>query len=130
MAYVDYEYYTETYKAGLDPAFDSASFNFLEKKAENYLNLKTLGAYKEVTDEDSIAQIKECLCALVDAYYDEESSKEQGMVKQSESVGGHSVSYAVSLSSFTSNSKDEIIRSYLWNLGLIRTRKVYGINEG
>lgn len=130
-AYVEYSYYTNTYLAGLTPTIsDSASFNFFEKKAENLVNRKTLGDYLNVTDANAISKIKDCICALTDNFYQEQSAKgSSGMIKQSENVGGHSVSYVVS-ASYYANTRDDILREYLWDLGLIRSRKVFGINEG
>lgn len=130
--YVDYKYYTQTFKEGIEPTISLTSFNFLVKKAENYLNLRTLGSYKDVTDETSINQIKDCLCALVESYNDDEQSVVGGMVKASESVGGHSISYATGqTTSYSSrNRKDDIIKLYLWHLGLIKSRKVFGLHEG
>ena len=130
-AFVEYSYYTDTYLAGLTPTIsDSASFNFFEKKAENLVNRKTWGDYLNVTDQDAIKKIKDCICALADSFYQEQTAKgASGMIKQSENVGGHSVSYAVS-ASFYVNNRDDILREYLWDLGLVRSRKVYGINEG
>ena len=130
-AYVDYTYYTDTYLGGLTPQIDSASsFSFLERKAENYLNYRTHGDYLNVEDEEGQEKIKNCLCALVDSFNEEETTTVNGAIKQSESVGGHSVSYAVTGATQYSVRRDVILQEWLWDLGILRSRKVYGLHEG
>ena len=133
MEYVDYNNYVNNYNRGLTPKIDSASsFKFLEKKAERYLNLKTYGTYLNIDNEENISKIKDCLCALVDSYNDEENVKQDGLFKQSESVGGHSVTYASSSSIKSQYESDriDISKMYLWQLGIVQSRKVFSIHEG
>ena len=130
--YVDYNYYTTDYLQGLTPRIQSTSFLFLEKKAESYLNQKTRGAYMNVTDEN-VAKVKDCICALADNFNNEMIlTSDNGVAKQSESVGGHSVSYAIGTSSSVhfENERRAILNLYLWDLGIVLSRKVFGIHEG
>lgn len=129
-AYVDYNYYKNNYLQGLTPTIDATSFLFLEKKAENYLDFNTDSKYLLVTEEADVAKVKDCLCALVETFNQEQLGKDgNGAFKRSESVGGHSVSYDEKTTRQYESDRYSIMRSYLWKLCIIRSRKVYGLNE-
>lgn len=128
--YVDYEYYSKEYMQGANPNVDATSFLFLLRKAENYLDFNTNGQYLLVSDEEEIVKVKDCLCALVDSFNEESKGADSnGAFKQSESVGGHSVSYAYKTTHSYDNDRFSIMKSYLWKLGILGSRKVYGLNE-
>lgn len=131
MAYVDYQYYKNNYLESTTPTIDASTFLILEKEAELELNFKTRGQYLNVTDTTAIKKVKNCLCALVESLNKEQNAtSESGAYKQSESVGGHSVSYAGVSPTLYASDRDKIIRLYLWDLGIAMSRKVIGLNEG
>ena len=129
-AYVDYNYYQNNYLQGLTPTIDATSFLFLETKAENYLDFNTDSKYLLVTEETDVKKVKDCLCALVETFNQEQLGKDgNGAFKRSESVGGHSVSYDEKTTRQYESDRFSIMRMYLWKLCIIRSRKVYGLNE-
>lgn len=129
-AYVDYNYYSNNYLQGVTPTIDATSFLFLEKKAETYLDFQTESRYLLITETSEVTSIKDCLCALVDSFYQEQQGKDtNGAFKQSESVGGHSVSYAYKTTHSYESDRFEVLKMYLWKLGILRSRKVYVLNE-
>ena len=129
-AYVDYNYYQNNYLQGLTPTIDATSFLFLETKAENYLDFNTDSKYLLVTEEADVKKVKDCLCALVETFNQEQLGKDSnGAFKRSESVGGHSVSYDEKTTRQYESDRFSIMRMYLWKLCIIRSRKVYGLNE-
>lgn len=129
-AYVDYNYYQREYLLGLTPTIDATSFLFLEKKAENYIDFHTESKYLLVTEEGDVSKVKDCICALVDSFNKEQLAKDSnGAYKQSESVGGHSVSYGGITTQLYASERYGILKEYLWKLGILKSGKVYVLNE-
>lgn len=122
---VDYSYYTNDYLVGKDPSIDEASFPFMAKKAELIIAQYTNGQYLNTTENQMIF-IKDCACALAESLNQEATNSEGGGLIQSESVGGHSVSYTVKSGTQYASDREEIMRLYLWPIGFKRNRKVYG----
>lgn len=123
---VDYNFYLNDYLMGVEPTIDEASFPFLAKKAELIIADYTNNLYLNATGTD-LVRVKECLCALAESLNQEETTSggTNGVV-QSESVGGHSVSYTVKSGTQYASDRENIMRLYLWSIGFKRNRKVYG----
>ena len=110
---------------------EQTAFLFLEKKAELYLDFQTESKYLQVSETSDVNAVKDCLCALVDSFNQEQQGKDiNGAFKQSESVGGHSVSYVGKTTQSYESDRFNILKMYLWKLGILRSRKVFGLNEG
>ena len=92
MVYVDYSYYTDTY---LGNAIAAADFPRLAKRAServDYLTRQRAAAYFEEHPDP----IRDATCAVAEILHEGEAASAlagNALVK-SESVGGHSVSYA------------------------------------
>ena len=100
MGYIDYAYYTETYKGSTIP---ESAFSKFATKAENKVNLMTFDRID--TSKDYMDKVKMCCCEIAESLYtaDKEDSKSAGNVL-SERVGDYSVS-------FVDNSNLEKLRS-------------------
>ena len=94
MIFANYTYYRDTFGGSLD----KQTFKNLAAKASAYIDRITFGRASEHADDD---RVKRCCCELVDML----SSVSDG-VKQSESVGSWSVTYA--------NSENTSELSYAW----------------
>lgn len=79
--YVDFTFYSDTYKGKVS----QDDFTKLEPQAEAYLNLYTFNRIIEPDDS-----VKLCICELIDSV-----QSAAGGVVASETVGKHSISYAV-----------------------------------
>lgn len=82
MIFANYTYYRDTFGGELD----KQTFKNLAAKSSAYIDKITFGRASEHADDD---RVKRCCCELVDML----SSVSDG-VKQSESVGSWSVTYA------------------------------------
>lgn len=83
-AFVNYPYYRDVYGGTLD----KQTFRNISLKASAYIDKLTFGRASANADDE---RVKRCCCELSDTL-----SEISGGVKQSESVGSWSVSYAVS----------------------------------
>ena len=94
MVYVDYSYYTDTF---LGNAIAAADFPRLAKRAServDYLTRQRAAVYFAEVGQDPI---RDATCAVAEILRESENASAlagNALVK-SESVGGHSVSYAV-----------------------------------
>lgn len=119
MAYADYQFYSGVYGG---TAVALSDFTPLAIKASALLDLITSDRVAAIitdgTDTDTIAKIKMALCAMIDEQYSIESS---GGIIASESVGSHSVSYAVSQSQKASvtTKLTDAAKPFLANTGLL-----------
>ncbi len=110
MAYVDYEYYKDTFKGSMV----SDDFIKQERKAELLLNKETFG---NITTSTIITDgIKMCICELADyLHMSEMESRNQNVT--SEKVGEYSVSYVsqAERDSLFSKKVRETVKLYLNN---------------
>jgi hypothetical protein len=125
MAYVDYTYYTETFGSTTIPESD---FNKYERKARVSLDSFTFDRIKndETLMDDNV---KDCMCEMMEKAFsiDQEEAATDGKTISSESVDGHSVSFAISdlqkneidQSNITKVKLYNIAKDYLWNTGLL-----------
>ena len=83
--YADYEYYKSVFGGGI---VSEGDFPQLAAKASAYIDSITFGRAAEHADDE---RLKRCCCELCDSLSQTSSS---GLMKQSESVGSWSVTYA------------------------------------
>lgn len=83
--YADYSYYTESYGGS---AVSEEDFPRLAARASAYIDKLTFGRAAEHAADERLAQ---CCCDICNVL---QQSSESGAVKQSESVGSWSVTYA------------------------------------
>ena len=114
MAYVDYNYYTTTYK-GTAIALET-DFDYYAEQGLLYIDQQIMGDIPENNDS-----IKKCICRLADLLYINKVNKNLEEVKSSEKIGEYSVSYAVKTLSVAeiSNEVNNIIHLYLGKSGLL-----------
>lgn len=116
--YVTYEYYTDTFGG---TAISSESFNKYERKARVSLDNFTFDRIKN--DETLIDDnVKDCMCEMMEKAYsiDQEEAATDGKIISSESVDGHSVSFAIS-----DSQKNEIDQSRITKVKLYNIAKDY-----
>ena len=91
--YASYSYYTDHF---LGTLVASADFDALEKRAAKHVDRLTFNRVADIVeaddDEDTVDAIKDAVCAVVDELQTQADSGYDKAI-QSESVGGHSVSY-------------------------------------
>ena len=85
MPYADFEYYTKTFGGTMA----EGDFKRLSRQASAYLDFVCFDRIKSVTDEETMAKVKEACCALADTYL----LNEQGGGIASETNDGVSVTY-------------------------------------
>lgn len=83
MIYADYEFYRS-----IGGTLSEEEFSRLAPKASAYIDRITFGRASEHADDE---RVKRCCCELCDTFFATSSS---GQIKQSESVGSWSVTYA------------------------------------
>ena len=88
MIYADYAYYTDKYGG---KAVSEGDFPRLAAKASAYIDRLTLGRAAENARDE---RLKMCCCELCDSLALTDGNG--GMIKQSESIGSWSCSYAIS----------------------------------
>ena len=111
---VDYNYYSNVYKGKVR----EEDFTSLEIKASGILNYYTFNRIEEVTEN-----IKLAICELIDYIAEEERIRNEKEI-QSESVGTHSVTYAIAKnrnknSSVVKKEQKDIIYKYLAHTNLL-----------
>jgi len=120
-AFIDLEYYVNTYKGAAVPA---DSFYRYAERASTAVDFHTFErASATITaneDEALIDKIKMATCAAADALYNADSQANGGSIA-SEKVGDYSVNYAVSPdTALTVNAKvSNAMREYLAFTGLL-----------
>lgn len=112
--YVDYDFYSIKYGGKVD----IADFYSSEIKASGILNYYTFNRIDIVTDN-----IKLAICELIDYIAEEERVRTEKEI-QSESVGTHSVTYAIAKnrnknSSIVRKEQKEIVNKYLAHTNLL-----------
>lgn len=105
MAYVNYEFYQETYKGNAVPSSD---FERLAQRASDYLDYITHGKAADMADDK---RLKKAACAVAEAM----QTNEQGGDVASQSVGSWSKSYT-KVSKTDEERLIEAVRMYLSDL--------------
>lgn len=94
MAYCDYEFYRDVF---LGNAISADDFPRLSERASEYVSGVTKGLSDRVSGPALLA-VRKAVCAVAEVLQDEERMNAGGFsgagAKTSETVGGHSVSYA------------------------------------
>lgn len=119
MGYVDYSYYTDTYKGSAIP---ETAFGNLILKAEGLVNTYTFNRISEIMPY--MDKVKMCCCELAELILSHETELGKGSIT-SEKVGGYSVTYADTeklKESFKDNTRDIIYRWLLLTGLLYRGR--------
>lgn len=123
--YVDYSYYTDNFEG---TAISAESFNSYERKARSFINLIT---FDRLTGESAIIAdtVKECMCEIMELNYklDLKEQETDGKIIASETVDGHSQTYAISdveknevdKSKINDTKYYNIAKRYLSNTGLL-----------
>jgi hypothetical protein len=118
-AYVDYDYYTDTY-LGTDIAEDD--FDQLALRASAVIDQITFNRAGPVvtagTDTDTIDLIQMAACAVAEELQTQSSESANGVI-QSESVGRHSVTYAQGSVQSKRMRQSEAAQLYLGSTGLM-----------
>lgn len=127
--YADYQYYTNDYLLGRDPAISSENdFKFFERSAEKEINNRTYG--RIVSDPLLITEdVKNCVCAVAEFLYkcsdlDDKNYQNGGGQLVSYSNDGDSGSYDNSRSDYTDGQSrkkkvSSIVSFYLSGTGLL-----------
>lgn len=112
--YADFDFYTNKYHG--KAIADSETFERMAIEADAMLDYITMGKIKK--DAPYIEKVKLAACAICDIQYEQSTKAPQ---KTSESVGNHSVSYAVSQKTDAEYRALKIskARLYLSNTGLL-----------
>lgn len=112
MTYVNYSYYTETYKGTSVPL---TTFDNLAIQASYFIDYITFNRVKEL---DTVPdEVKMAVCSVIDTQYKLDND---GGVKVSESIGRHSVTYASANANTTEDKKKyNAAKMYLAHTGLL-----------
>lgn len=115
--YADYNFYTNDYKGSVIP--DAPSYDRAAVDASAFLEYVTHNHIKDLTDE-MMVKVKLAQCAIADVCY-KQIQDEVANVVSSESVGNHSVTYAVSRASYRQRELEKYskARIYLRGTGLL-----------
>ena len=115
--YAEYDFYLNDYKGSVIP--DAPSYDRAAIEASAYLDYITHNHIKDVTDA-IMEKVKLAQCAVADVCYRQEQDNVANVVS-SESVGNHSVSYAVSKVSFKQRELEKYSKAkiYLRGTGLL-----------
>lgn len=127
MAYIEWEYYKETFYAGLDTPVSETEFPYYERLAEVKIKEATLGKSENVSEDDETA-LKDCTCAVMDKIKSFETDERytSGSAKgiASEKVGEYSVSYNGGISATEVETRKEaelykVMKTFLGITGLL-----------
>lgn len=115
--YAEYDFYLNDYKGSVIP--DAPSYDRAAVEASAYIDYVTHNHIKDLTDE-IMAKVKLAQCAVADVCY-KQAQDDVANVVSSESVGNHSVSYAVSKVSFKQRELEKYskAKTYLRGTGLL-----------
>ena len=115
--YAEDNFYISDYKGSVIP--DAPSYERAAVEASAFLNYVTHNHIKDLTDEIMV-KVKLAQCAVADVCY-KQMQDEVANVVSSESVGNHSVSYAVSKVSFKQRELEKYTKAkiYLRGTGLL-----------
>ena len=114
MAYVTYEWYSDTFKGKAIP--DAAAFDGVIVEAEAYINYITRGKITEPTEE-----VKNAICAVAEVIYNQ--AHDDAPTVSGESVGNHSKSYTKKTFSTAEREAEKVRKARLY---LSRTGLLYG----
>ena len=115
--YADYNFYTNEYKGSVIP--DAPTYERAAIEASAYLDHITHNHIKDLSDA-IMAKVKMAQCAIADVCY-KQAQDDVANVVSSESVGNHSVSYAVTKVSYKQRELEKYSKSklYLHGTGLL-----------
>ena len=116
--YADYEFYKNDYKGSVIP--DAPNYDRAAVEASAYLDYLTHYRISEDSADAVKEKVKLAQCAVADVCY-KQAQDEVANVVSSESVGNHSVSYAVSKVSFKQRELEKYSKAkiYLHGTGLL-----------
>ena len=115
--YAEYDFYLNDYKGSVIP--DAPNYERAAVEASAFLDYVTHNHIKDLTDK-MMVKVKLAQCAVADVCY-KQMSEDVANVVSSESVGNHSVSYAVSKVSFKQRELEKYSKAkiYLHGTGLL-----------
>lgn len=115
--YADYDFYTNNYKGSVIP--DAPSYDRFAVDASAFLDYVTHNHIKDLADEIMV-KVKLAQCAIADVCY-KQAQDDVANVVSSESVGNHSVTYAVSKASYKQRELEKYSKAkiYLHGTGLL-----------
>jgi len=116
MIYADYSYYVGEFMGNVIP---NESFNSAARDASAFIDNVTMGRINFDTLSDDIkAKVKNACCAVAELTYKHENDSP---AVSSESVGNHSVSYAVTAKSGVEKEREKMrkVNLYLSHTGLL-----------
>ena len=115
--YADYNFYTNDYKGSAIP--DASTYDRVSIEASAYLDYITHNHIKDLAEEIMV-KVKLAQCAIADVCYRQEQDDVANVVS-SESVGNHSVTYAVSKVSYKQRELEKYSKAkiYLRGTGLL-----------
>jgi hypothetical protein len=117
--FVDYDFYSSAVYGGT--LLDESSFDSLSVRASYMVNTHTFGKAETVIEEDTdtekIEAVKMAVCAVAEVLK-AHATGQQAQIS-SESVGGHSVSYAVNANKTESQKCLGAMKPYLISTGLL-----------
>ena len=116
--YADYAFYTTEY---IGSAIPEAAFAEMERGASAYINYITHNRINtEELPEWVVKRVKMATCAVAEICY-KQAADEDSPTVSSESVGNHSISYAVSKRGFDERQHEKLVnaKTYLHGTGLM-----------
>lgn len=115
--YADYNFYISDYKGSVIP--DAPSYDRAAVEASAFLDYITHNHIKNLSDEIMV-KVKLAQCAVADVCY-RQMQDEVANVVSSESVGNHSVTYAVTKASYKQREIEKYSKAkiYLHGTGLL-----------
>ena len=115
--YAEYDFYLNDYKGSAIP--DALSYDRAAVEASAFLDYVTHNHIKDLAEEIMV-KVKLAQCAIADVCY-RQAQDEVANVISSESVGNHSVTYAVSKASYRQRELEKYskARIYLHGTGLL-----------
>lgn len=123
--YVTYEYYTTTYGGS---TISSTDFNKYERKARVFIDNVTFNRL-QLNNALVIGSVQDAICEIMECNYkiDLKETETDGNIISSETVDGHSVTYAIADTEKNTIDKKQlnkvkyynIAKEYLGNTGLL-----------
>ena len=117
--YADYDFYLNDYKGSVIP--DAPSYDRVAIEAGAFLDYVTHNRIKAEELTDAImAKVKLAQCAIADVCY-KQAQDDSAKTVSAESVGNHSVTYAVSKASYKQRELEKYSKAkiYLHGTGLL-----------
>ena len=116
--YADYNFYITEYKGGVIP--DATAFDGAAVEAGAYVNYITHNHIVEDLPEKVMVKVKMAQCAVAEVCY-KQARDDVANVISSESVGNHSVTYAVSKQDYRQRAFEKFTKAklYLYGTGLL-----------